>query len=105
MTMKRVLGVVMLVLLACGSGVDTPTSGSGSPAKQESKAAGKDAQDLRDHFVWGDESKPARDWDADVAECEKRAENDPRVTEKSHPLVKVGVVMKCLEGMGWSSTH
>ena len=98
MTMKRVLGVMMLVLLACGPGADTPTAG---PAEQDSKAAEKDLGALRDSFVWGDASQPARDWDVDVEACKARADEDPSVRKGAHALVKVAAFIKCMGEMGW----
>jgi hypothetical protein len=106
MTMKRALGaVVMLALLACGPGGDTPTSGPDGAAQRASTAPAKDVKDLKDHFVWGDESQPARDWDGDAVECEGRADADPSVVKGAHPLVRVGLFMKCMEEMGWTAKN
>jgi len=91
MTMKRALGMMMLVLLACGSGSDTPTA---SPTKQDVKS-------FTERFVWGDESQPAGDWDADAAQCTKHADEDPSVRRGAHPLVKIGVFTQCMEKLGW----
>ena len=100
MTMKRVLGVMMLALLACGPGADTPTSSPASPAKHDSRAAPKDPAAVRDSFVWGDASQPARDWDADAEACKGRMSKDPSVSG-AHRLAQIAAFMKCMEEMGW----
>jgi hypothetical protein len=101
MTMKRVLGVMMLVLLACGPGADTPTARPARPAEQDPKAAAEALETLRDSFVWRDASQPAGDWDVDVEACKARADEDPSVRKGAHPLVKVAAFMKCMDEMGW----
>jgi hypothetical protein len=105
MTMKRALGLMMLVLWACGPGGDTPTSSRAGPARlaeRGSKAAERDLTTLRDSFTWADASQPARDWDVDAQACQGRAEENPSVRKGAHPLVRVGVFMKCMEEMGWT---
>ena len=101
MTMKRALGVMMLVLLACGPGADTPTASPAGPAEQGSKAAEKDLMAFEGSFVWSDASQPAHDWDADVEACKKRVDEDPSVSKKSHRLVRIAAFMKCMDEMGW----
>ena len=101
MTMKRALGVMMLVLLACGPGADTPTVSPAGPDQQGSKTAEEKLEALRDSFVWGDASQPAHDWDADVEACEARVGEDPSVREGAHRLAKIAAVMKCMDEMGW----
>jgi hypothetical protein len=108
MTMKRALGVMMLVLLACGPGADTPPAGPASSADQDSKvaeqdleAAEQDLEALRDSFVWRDASQPARDWDVDVEACQGHVDEDPSVRKGAHPLVKIAAVMKCMDETGW----
>jgi hypothetical protein len=90
---------MVLVLLACGPGADTPTAG---PGEQGSKAAVKDVGEARDSFVWGDASQPARDWDADAEECRGRTAGDPSAAKQAHRLVKVAAFMKCMQEMGWA---
>ena len=87
----------MLVLLACGPDADTPTAKSASPAG----AAEPDLGAIRDSFVWRDASQPARDRDADLEECNARADEDPSVRTGSHPLVRVAALMKCMDETGW----
>jgi hypothetical protein len=106
MTVKRVLGVMMLVLLACGPGADTPTDRPDPPARpaeRDPQAAVELAGTLREHFVWRDASQPAGDWDADAEVCKKRVDEDSSVPEGAHPLVSVAAFIKCMEEMGWAS--
>jgi hypothetical protein len=100
MTMKRALGVMLLVLLACGSGGDTRDDSAG----RGSKAAGKEELTLEDRFVWGDESQTARDLDADAVWCEARAAEDPSVSKGAHPLVRIAAFVECMEELGWERT-
>jgi hypothetical protein len=101
MTMKRALGVMMLVLLACGPGADTPTAKPARSAEPSSQAAEQDLEALRDSFVWRDASQPAGDWDVDVEACQGHADEDPSVRKGAHPLVKVAAFMKCMDETGW----
>jgi hypothetical protein len=94
MTMKRALGVMLLVLLACGSCGDTRDGSAGRGSKE--------VLTLEDRFVWGDESQAARDLDADAAECEARAGEDPSVRKGAHPLVRIAAFVKCMEELGWA---
>jgi hypothetical protein len=98
MTMKRVLVLMMLVLLACGSSDDTPTA---APPRLGSDAPKQSLETLVDRFEWGDESQPARDRDADAAECTKQIQEDPRVRRGAHPLVHVAVFVECMQKLGW----
>ena len=100
--MKRVLGVMMLVLLACGPGADTPTAGPARPAEQNPKAAGEVMDTLRDSFMWRDASQPAGDWDADAEVCKGRVEENSSIRQGAHPLVTVSALLKCMEDMGWA---
>lgn len=102
MTMKRVLGAMMLVLLACGPGADTPTSSPASPAEQDSTAAPKDPGMIKDAFVWVDASQPARDWDVDAEACKERVAEDPSVPKGAHQLTKIAAFVKCMQEMGWA---
>jgi hypothetical protein len=109
MMMKRVLGVMLLALLACGPGADTPTAKparsarSAKPAKpaRSAKPAEQDLGALRDSFVWRDASQPAHDWDADLEACKGRVGEDPSVRKEAHPLVRVAAFMKCMDETGW----
>jgi hypothetical protein len=93
---------MMLALLACGQGSDTPTPRPAGLAGQGSKAAEKDLTTLRDRFTWGDTSQPARDWDVDADACKGRADEDPGVRAGAHPLARVGVFVKCMGETGWA---
>ena len=106
MTMKRASGLMTLLLLACGPSADTPPPPpSPSPARiaeRQAEIAEKDwGATLRESFVWGDASQPARDWNVDAEACKKRANEDPGVRTGAHPLVKVGVFAQCMEETGW----
>jgi hypothetical protein len=103
MTMKRVLGVMMLVLLACGPGADTPTDRPARLVEQDPQAAAEVMGTLRDSFVWRDASKPAGDWDADAEACKARVDENSSIPKGAHPLVRVSAFMKCMEDMGWAS--
>ena len=100
MLMKRVLGVMMLVLLACGPSADAPTDKPARPAGPAS-SAGQDLGALRNSFVWRDASQPAHDWDGDVKACQGRADENATAPKGSHPLVKVAALMKCMDEAGW----
>ena len=97
MTTKRILGAMMLLLLACGPGADKPTSSPASPVEQEAKTAPMDPATVREAFVWGDESQPARDWDADAETCKARADE-----EEAHRLAKIAAFMECMKELGWT---
>ncbi len=103
MMLKRALGVMLLALLACGPGADTPTAKPGKKARPASpaRAAEQDLEALRDSFVWSDASQPARDWDVDLEACKGRADEDPSVRGGAHPLVRVAAFMKCMDETGW----
>lgn len=101
--MKRVLGVAMLMLFACGSEVDTPTSGPDNPAQRESKPAAGLSETLRGHFVWSHESEPGRDWDADAAECGKSAIEDSSALAEPNVIATLGAFVACMEERGWQA--
>jgi hypothetical protein len=103
MTMKRVLGVMMLVLLACGPGADTPTARPARPAEQDPKTAEEALETLKNSFVWRDVSQPAGDWDADAEVCKGRVAEDLSDRQGAHPLVRVSAFIKCMDDLGWAS--
>ena len=101
--MKRVLGVMMLVLLACGPDADTPTARPARLAEQDPKAAEEALETLRDSFVWRDASQPASDWDVDADVCKARVAEDFSARKGAHPLVRISAFIKCMDDMGWAS--
>ena len=103
MTMKRVLGVMMLLLLACGPGADTPTDRPARSTEQDPQVAEERMGTLRESFVWRDASQPAGDWDADAEACKGRVDEDSNVPKGAHPLVRVAAFIKCMDDMGWES--
>ena len=94
---------MMLVLLACGPGADTPTAGPARPAEQDPMTAEEVTETLRDSFVWRDASQPAGDWDADAEVCRGRVKASSSLRKGAHPLAAVAALIKCMEGMGWAS--
>jgi hypothetical protein len=92
--MGRALGALLLILLACGSDGEGPTSRPAQPA-------GQGLEVLRDYYTWGGASQPAHDWDVDAGECERRADENPRVRKGAHELVRVRVFIGCMEEIGW----
>jgi hypothetical protein len=102
MTMKRVLGALLL-LLACGPGADTPTARPPRPAAQDPQVAEERMEKLRESFVWGDASQPAGDWDADAEACKGRVDEDSSVPKGAHALVRVAAFIQCMDDMGWAS--
>ena len=110
MPMKRVLGAMILVLMACGPGAEAPSSSPASPAaqgtkvaKQGSKAAKQDLETLKDSYVWHGTGQPAHDWDADVEACKKVVNEDPNISDRTPQLARIAAFAKCMEGMGWEA--
>lgn len=104
--MTRVLGMLLLLLLACGPGADTPTDRPARAtrlAEQDPQIVEERMQTLKETFVWRDASQPAGDWDADAKACEGRVDEDPSIPKGAHRLVKVAAFIQCMDDMGWAS--
>lgn len=108
MTIKRVLGVLLLLMmmLACGPGADTPNDRPARPtrlAEQDPQAAEEGMQTLKESFVWRDASQPAGDRDADAEACKGRVDEDSSIPKGAHPLVRIADFTRCMDDKGWAT--